>query len=90
ALEEQTSGVDLVLGVALSHGLGYGLGNAVMPLPSPNACFWGGWGGSTILVDFDQGLALSYVMNRMEGDLLGDVRGGLLTAAVYQSLAQGA
>lgn len=90
ALEEQTSGVDLVLGVPLSHGLGYGLGNQVMPLPSPNACFWGGWGGSTILVDFDQGLALSYVMNRMEGDLLGDLRGGLLTAAVYQSLAEGA
>ncbi len=90
ALEEQTSGLDLVLDVPLSHGLGYGLGNEVMPMPSKNACFWGGWGGSTILVDFDHHIALSYVMNRMEAGVMGDPRGAYLTASVYESLEDGA
>ena len=87
ALEEQISGTDLVLGVPLSHGLGYGLGNSVMPLPSKNSCFWGGWGGSTILVDFDRNLTVSYVMNRMEAGVLGDPRGMLIQNAVYESFA---
>ncbi len=87
ALEEQIDGVDLVFGIPIRHGLGYGLGNESMPLPSPNMCFWGGWGGSTVMVDFDNRLSISYVMNRMESGLMGDPRGMLLTGAVYESLA---
>ena len=88
ALEEQINGTDLVLGIPLRHGLGYGLNNPALPLsPSENVAYWGGWGGSTILVDFDERLAFSYVMNRMEAGVVGDPRGGLLGRAVYQSLA---
>lgn len=87
AMEAQIDGVDLVLGVPLKYGLGYGLGNDSMPLPTPNMCFWGGWGGSTVLVDFDNRLSFSYVMNRMEAGLIGDLRGMTLTAAVYESIA---
>ncbi|MEE2776213.1 MAG: serine hydrolase domain-containing protein [Acidobacteriota bacterium] len=86
ALEEQINGTDLVLGVPLRHGLGYGLGNETMPLPSPNVCFWGGWGGSTIMVDLDNRIALSYVMNRMEAGVMGDPRGAALTLASYAAL----
>ncbi len=88
ALEEQTSGVDLVLGVPVRYGLGFGLVNETQPLPSPNACFWGGWGGSLVIVDFDQHMAFSYVMNRMESGLLGDDRGASLTQAVYEAIAE--
>ena len=86
--EQQTSGVDLVLGVPLVQGMGYGLNNDLMPLsPNKNTCFWGGYGGSSVVVDQDAGLCFSYVMNRMESGLLGDPRGFGLMQAMYQSLA---
>jgi CubicO group peptidase (beta-lactamase class C family) len=72
--EEQSNGVDMVLGVEQRFGMGYGLGNELMPL-GPRACFWGGYGGSVIVIDQDADLAVSYVMNRMEGGLVGDLRG---------------
>ncbi len=87
-LEQQVTGPDLVLGVPLSFGLGYGLCDANMPIsPNANSCFWGGWGGSTIVVDFDAGMAFSYVMNRMGEGALGDDRGARLNRAVYEALA---
>ncbi|MGW0823241.1 serine hydrolase domain-containing protein [Streptomyces sp. NPDC002845] len=85
-LEEQFHGTDRVLGVPMRYGMGYGL-NAGQ-LPNPRTCFWGGWGGSLIVVDLDARMAVSYVMNQMidEGGL-GDERGFLLLAAVYEGLS---
>ena len=87
-MEEQTDGKDLVLGVPLRFGLGYGLNGDIIPLgPNPNTCFWGGWGGSTIVVDQDARVCFSYVMNRMGEGTLGDRRGFALGEAVFASLA---
>jgi CubicO group peptidase (beta-lactamase class C family) len=84
---EQCHQVDLVLGVKLRLGTGFGLMNETVPLsPNPRSCFWGGWGGSVAVVDLDARMSVAYVMNRMAGGLVGDVRGGLLVLAAYQSL----
>jgi CubicO group peptidase (beta-lactamase class C family) len=72
--EEQSDGTDLVLGVPLRFGMGYGLGNAEMPI-GPRSCYWGGYGGSIIVIDQETELTVSYVMNRMESGLVGDPRG---------------
>ena len=50
---EQLNGVDLVLGVPLRFGIGYGLPlAAALPyIPDEKICFWGGWGGSIIIMD---------------------------------------
>ncbi len=87
-LEEQTSGVDHVFGVPIRNGLGYSLSNETMPLAGEQCAFWGGWGGSTILVDLERRLSLSYVMNRMEPGILGDPRGTQLRDAVYASIEE--
>lgn len=88
ALTEQTNGRDLVLDVPMRFGLGYGLNNPKVPIsPNENAMFWGGWGGSTVIIDFDSHVCLSYVMNRMEAGALGDRRGYSLTRAVFECLA---
>ena len=87
ALEEQTSGVDLVLGAPIRFGLGYGLPGDLTPAtPNGNVCFWGGYGGSSVVCDLDARIAFSYVMNRMEAGVLGDERGFGLWQAVYESL----
>ena len=86
--EEQTNGTDLVLDVPLVFGLGYGLSSPGLPMgPNEHIAYWGGWGGSTVVVDQDARLCVSYVMNRMEGELLGDMRGFGILQAAYESLA---
>ena len=85
--EEQTNGVDLVLGAPIVFGMGYGLSNPAMPMgPNKNTAYWGGWGGSSIVIDQDARLCVSYVMNKMEADLLGDMRGFGILQAAYASL----
>ena len=85
--EEQTHGDDLVLGVPIRFGMGYGLTSEDLPMgPNPNIGYWGGWGGSTIVVDADAHVCCSFVMNKMYASLLGDTRGFSLLQAVYESL----
>ncbi len=84
---ERISGTDLVLGVPMSFGLGYGLNPVVSPVsPSKNVCGWGGWGGSVIVVDQDVRASISYVMNKMNDGLTGDMRSANLISGFYQSL----
>jgi len=80
--EEQANGTDLVLGVPLRFGVGYGLSGELLPI-GPRACFWGGWGGSLIIADYDLNLVVTYVMNKMESGLVGDVRGAGVALAAF-------
>src|SRR5579863_4921620 len=79
----QVGGVDQVLGVDMSFGLGYGLASSYAPV-GPRTCFWGGFGGSIIMMDQELGLTVSYMMNKMQSGLIGDTRGSdiALLAAV--------
>jgi CubicO group peptidase (beta-lactamase class C family) len=86
--DEQTNGRDLVLGVPIRFGMGYGLTSDVMPMgPNEHIAYWGGWGGSSVVVDQDARLCVSYVMNRMAAELLGDMRGFSILQGAYASLA---
>jgi CubicO group peptidase (beta-lactamase class C family) len=87
---KQCDGTDLVLGMPLRHGIGYGLPSEAVPLSaSARACYWGGWGGSIVVVDLDERLVVSYVMNRMGDGTQGDLRGAGLVFATYGALAAG-
>lgn len=87
-LEEQSNGPDLVLGWPIRFGIGYGLMSPEMPLsPSERAYFWGGYGGSIVVIDLDQRLCVAYVMNKMAGGTAGDFRGFSMLMGAYQSLA---
>ena len=87
--EEQASGIDQVLMIDSRFGLGYGLPNTSYPyLPGDSRiCFWGGWGGSVIIVDTTKQLTIAYMMNKMESGLVGDLRGESLVRATYEALA---
>jgi CubicO group peptidase (beta-lactamase class C family) len=87
-LEEQSFGPDLVLGLPIRFGLGYGLPSPDQPFGGPATCFWGGWGGSLCINDLDQRMTFTYVMNRMGEGTLGDLRGGSLLMAAFAALAQ--
>ncbi|HIE89800.1 MAG TPA: class A beta-lactamase-related serine hydrolase [Pseudomonadales bacterium] len=87
ALESQTNGNDLVLGIPVNFAMGYALANETIPIsPNSNTLWWGGAGGSTVVVDTDAHACFSYLMNQMDNNIVGDPRGAALGAAVYSSL----
>jgi CubicO group peptidase (beta-lactamase class C family) len=84
--EPQVNGIDLVLGVPLKMGMGWGLPQAQLTpyIPADNrCCFWGGWGGSIVLADADRRMTLAYVMNKMEGGTVGGTNAAELAACAY-------
>jgi CubicO group peptidase (beta-lactamase class C family) len=84
--EEQADGTDLVLGQPTRFGMGYGLANSEHPL-GPRACYWGGYGGSVVVMDQDADLTVCYVMNRMEAGVVGDPRGDTILLEAAKALA---
>lgn len=74
---------DLVLGLPIVLGNGYGLISPEMPVaPTERGCFWGGYGGSLVVNDLEHRMTISYVMNKMGGGTTGDARGiGVVWAA---------
>jgi CubicO group peptidase (beta-lactamase class C family) len=87
--DEQANGIDLVLGIPLRFGIGYGLPQTeTLPyLPDdPGICFWGGYGGSMIIVDTTRKMTLAYMMNRMSAGIIGSATSGALIAAAYRDL----
>jgi len=88
--EQQSDGIDLVLGLPNRFGMGYGLSNRFMPI-GPRCCFWGGYGGSLIVMDQETELTICYVMNKMESGLQGDMRGAnIMLSAAAAAVAAGA
>lgn len=77
AREEQFHGVDRILGMSVRYGLGYGLFGS--------AHGWGGWGGSIVMVEPDDRMAVAYVTNQMR-EPADDNRGLEVVMAAYDGL----
>jgi CubicO group peptidase (beta-lactamase class C family) len=85
----QADGTDLVIGVPLKFGIGYGLPQPeTLPyLPQDGRlCFWGGWGGSMIIVDVGRRMTLAYMMNQMAAGIIGGPTGTALITAAYAAV----
>lgn len=87
ALDLQIEGHDLVLGMPVRYGMGFGLAGPSMPMLNEQSCFWGGYGGSVVLIDMASHTTIAYAMNRMEGTTTGDMRAGILAALAAQGMA---
>jgi CubicO group peptidase (beta-lactamase class C family) len=87
ALELQVEGTDLILGMPVRYGLGFGLAGGLLPLPSPNTIFWGGYGGSLAVIDMDNRATYAYAMNKMAPTTVGDTRAYILAATTWSALA---
>ena len=87
---EQLNGVDLVLGVPLRLGIGYGLPRPdLLPwLPEEKICFWGGWGGSMIIMDTGRRMTISYMMNKMAPGVIGSDRSASYGQAIYDAVSR--
>jgi CubicO group peptidase (beta-lactamase class C family) len=73
--EVQSNGIDLVIGIPIKWGVGYG------PAPEGRVCSWGGAGGSAVIIDVDRRITFAYVMNKMAPG------GGTIAAALAERVA---
>jgi CubicO group peptidase (beta-lactamase class C family) len=64
----------MILGAPMKFGMGFGLPGSAVPMPNPNTIFWGGYGGSLVLIDLDAHTTIAYAMNKMGATTLGDTR----------------
>ncbi|OBA81590.1 serine hydrolase [Mycobacterium sp. 1164966.3] len=88
--EEQADGIDLVLCMPARWGIGYALPKpeAVPDIPDGKICFWGGWGGSMVVMDLDRRMTFSYVMNKMgQVTAAGSDRTQKYTRLIYEAVA---
>jgi CubicO group peptidase (beta-lactamase class C family) len=87
---EQLNGIDLVIGAPLRWGIGYGLPlRDTFPwIPDGKVCFWGGWGGSLIIMDAGRRMTISYMMNKMGSGVVGSDRGTEYGSAIYDAVAR--
>jgi CubicO group peptidase (beta-lactamase class C family) len=86
AYQEQIYTKDLVFEMPVRFGLGFGLASKEFPLPFENAFHWGGFGGSSVIMEPASRACWSYVPNRLEGATIIDPRGTRLIAAAATSL----
>lgn len=81
----QLEGTDLVLGLPIKYGLGYGLPTRGVPFPE-GSFYWGGWGGSLVLIWPEKRTCITYVMNRMGDGTMGDLRAFMCLMPVVSAL----
>jgi CubicO group peptidase (beta-lactamase class C family) len=85
---EQQNGVDLVTGVPVRLGIGYGLplSDFAPFIPDGKICFWGGWGGSVIIMDVGRRMTISYMMNKMGAGVVGSSRSAEYCKAIFDAV----
>jgi CubicO group peptidase (beta-lactamase class C family) len=89
-LEQQSNGIDLVLGIEARWGMGYSLIGEPFGAPaSARVAEWGGNGGSLSFVDLDARMSIGYVPNRWLGGAfpLSMERSINIVKAAYASMA---
>jgi CubicO group peptidase (beta-lactamase class C family) len=87
-MDEQSDGPDRRIGNIKRFAMGYALNSPELRLsPNPRTCFWGGYGGSVVVVDLGARVTIAYVMNRMVPDTFNG-RAADVVRAVYDALAR--
>lgn len=89
-LEEQSNGVDLLMGVPIRWGMGFCLESPLFANElGHRLAYWGGNGGSLGYVDLDERMTISFVMNRwIEGTPYEYIRYQRLVKTIYECLAE--
>ncbi|KGO41824.1 Beta-lactamase-like protein [Penicillium expansum] len=89
-VQERMSGVDQILFFHVRFGLGVALSvpQVVTFIPEGNICFWGGWGGSIVVMDLDRRMTISYTMNKMGLGISGNDNAKAYIEAIYEVMAE--
>ncbi|MBW8812783.1 MAG: beta-lactamase family protein [Caulobacterales bacterium] len=86
ALELQIESQDLILDAPAWYGMGFGLGGGMLSFPNPDTIYWGGYGGSLVIIDMTARTTFAYAMNRMAGTTQGDMRAFGLAMVMWEAM----
>ena len=87
--EVQAHGIDLVLGIEMAFGIGFGLNSPGTPIGvNDRTLFWAGWGGSMAVIDVENEMTVTYAMNRMLPDVTGGLRAARVVFAAHDAVAR--
>lgn len=86
--QEQSRGIDLVTGMNVRFGVGFGLSEKDTDLgflPEGRVCMWGGYGGSIVIMDLDRRMTIAYAMNKIPAEAAGvdSARTQAYVSAIY-------
>ncbi|KAJ5238335.1 beta-lactamase [Penicillium chermesinum] len=87
-MKEQIQGNDPILFVYMRYALGFGLppGKDFRSVPEGDGiCFWGGWGGSLLVMDRRRRMTIAYMMNKMEFRTIGCARAEEYVQDIYKN-----
>ncbi|RAL60676.1 hypothetical protein DID88_009994 [Monilinia fructigena] len=89
--QEQSRGIDLVTGMNVRFGVGFGISGKDTDLgflPEGRVCMWGGYGGSVVIMDLDRRMTISYAMNKLLAEAAGvdSVRTQAYVGAIYSAV----
>jgi CubicO group peptidase (beta-lactamase class C family) len=87
--QEQANGIDLVLAMPIRWGIGFALPHpdAVPEMPDEKICYWGGFGGSMVVMNPYRRTTFAYAMNKMgQVTPAGSERTRKYTQLIYQGL----
>lgn len=84
--QEQMYSPDLVMSAPVRWGLGFSLQSKEFPIPLPRVLHWGGYGGSSIMMDPASRTGWCYVPNYMDPEEFADRRAIRITAAMVASI----
>ena len=85
--EQQSNGIDLVLGMPMEFGIGYAMPSADWAsIPKGRSCWWAGWGGSRVVNMLEHRATFAYAMNTMKQGTLGDPRSFDMFNAIVEAL----
>ncbi|MFI4974046.1 MAG: serine hydrolase domain-containing protein [Caulobacterales bacterium] len=79
-------GPDLIMQSPTGFGLGFALHLGPLKFGKGTSCYWGGAGGSLVVVDYEARMSFAYVMNRLKAAPFGDPRNMGPLMATYAAL----
>jgi CubicO group peptidase (beta-lactamase class C family) len=85
-MEEQIRGLDESVLQYVRFALGVALPSAIACwIPEDeDICFWGGWGGSMLIMNRGRRMTIGYAMNKMENRVMGNVNSEAYVQEIYK------
>jgi hypothetical protein len=73
--EVQASGIDKLLSIPVSYGVGYALPMRAAPaIPEGRVCWWTGYGGAIVVNDLDTRTTFAYAENKLADHMVSSPR----------------
>ncbi|KAJ5618963.1 beta-lactamase [Penicillium lagena] len=86
-MEEHIRGLDASVLQYVRFALGVALPSAIAApwIPEDEGiCFWGGWGGSMLIMDRGRQMTIGYAMNKMENRVMGNANSEAYVREIYK------